>query len=542
VRPAGVPQQVSGRATVRAAELKRKLGDAWWVLQILWRSRDKRGLTHVTNNGLAHARGCTTKHIEHVRRAVKKLKTAGLLKPIGWKLLPVPKGKELVKTWVYVRAVFGAPAEAAMLEDAMAYVPTATAAWLKKANGRGGARPGSGPAKGCASPNPSGKIKPAMTRDQAEDAMFGLDGVKAPHWVRTRVTSSNPPDPTSSKPTRPQFKTDPTPPVQNRPADLSSLSSYSSGLLDSLPSVENAGARPSVAAPEEIPSRESEEAGDRFDAHLLSTPKGTEDGAPTSEADGPALEQKGGACALPTPNPPSGVPAGLPARLGATLVDGGTVRRRPAYGLTDSMPGVPPVPWNLVPLAQTPHPPLLVAEMSDEERAHALASAYRGATEKHFKRNTSWAFRKGALSQSKFYKTLVDGAARLLELEIAPAAWASWSCDVWKAYHGKSEPPPVSWVFGSKRIMEDRGWFEREHGSYSGGRDVVGPKRKWLMQTYMRMRLAIQDAEAWDNPQPFVDRYFPGTAYAKAVDAAKAEVAETTAKMRRDVDAGVFLW
>lgn len=204
--------------------------------------------------------------------------------------------------------------------------------------------------------------------------------------------------------------------------------------------------------------------------------------------------------------------------------------------------GIPPPPWTLVPIPTIPLPPTLDEEATPIERAKKLADAFRGAIASRFPGHRDFTFRNGAVAKSKHMPLLLKAAEFMLEREIAPSAWAAWSVDIWKQYTTDKKPPPVAWVFGSKRLIERRGWFEAEEGSYCGGTAQLGPKRDALMKRYMMMRYAIQNARAWNNPGPIVARFFPDDLFARMVEDAKAESATKTHELRTAADCGAFFW
>lgn len=210
---------------------------------------------------------------------------------------------------------------------------------------------------------------------------------------------------------------------------------------------------------------------------------------------------------------------------------------------TSVLDGAPPLPWMLVGVATVPNPPNLEPDMRPTERAVRLADAYRGAVESRFSAQAlGHAFRRGAISNSKHFELLLEAAQFMIDHELAPAAWAAWSCDIWKIHNTPLKPPPVAWVFGTKRLAERRGWFEAEEQSYLGGTVKYGPVQTALLKRYMSLRFAIHDAGAWDDPGPLVARYFPEDSYDRAVKAAQQEVKQTRERLREAADTGTFMW
>jgi hypothetical protein len=209
---------------------------------------------------------------------------------------------------------------------------------------------------------------------------------------------------------------------------------------------------------------------------------------------------------------------------------------------TTPMPGVPPYP--IIETPRAPHPPLLDADATKLERAHVLATAYRAALKNRFKQD-SWEMRKGPLQRSKHYPMLVEAAQLLIDHEIAPAAWCVWSCDIWRDFGGKGnkrKPPPVGWVLGPKRIAERYGWFASEESGYMGGAPVHGPILKELVRRYAKMHDALYQRDAYLNPEEVVAEFFPGTAYAETLAAAKNECRILAGQLQEKVAAGSYIW
>jgi hypothetical protein len=536
LRPVGVPIAVSGRAKVKAADLRKKLGDAaWFVLLTLWAHRAPDGNTTITNEGLARAKGFAPVALRVVRKATARLKGASVLESIGWRLRNVPAGKGRAKRWVFVRRVLGAEVEGSLGAAGLLFVPADTARWMASATTWGGARAGSGRQK----KNQEGPID----RQQNVGDPMNQEGP---------VFSNTPsfPDREGNQEGPTVFQEGPVSGFSRGAADLGSKILASSTVQNPLASLGDAALATSRASavcvrsfsggggPTPNPDSGNQPAGLSPTSILPSAPTPILPSAPN----GTAVEQKGTVLAasdLGTANPPSANPKGV---KGLLLCEGGRIRPRPPVLPTSPLPGAPPLPWSMVGLASTPNPPLLDDDMSDVERAHKLADAFRGAVRARFNL-VAWALRAGLpIQRSKFFKTLVDGAAELLRCEIAPAAWAAWSCDVWKQYNSNKKPPPVPWVFSAKRITERRGWFAAEEESYMGGRIIMGPVKRALLEQYMAMRFAIDEAAAWANPARIVAQFFPGDAYDQAVKAARAEVAKQQADLRRDADSGAFLW
>lgn len=196
-----------------------------------------------------------------------------------------------------------------------------------------------------------------------------------------------------------------------------------------------------------------------------------------------------------------------------------------------------PPSWELVNAAHVPPPPRLNEEHDPSVWAQALVDAYRGAVVSRFKH--SHPFPRATLSKKPFYPLLIKGAEALIDYEIAPASWAAWSCDVWRRYGAKGKPskkpPHLTWVWSPSRIQERHGWFRNEEGGYGGGRLVIGPALRALLDRYYDARRRVFGGE----PAAVA---LPPEEWLKLVDAAKVEADDYRHRMANQVRAGLWLW
>jgi hypothetical protein len=118
--------------------LEAKLGETSFFV---WRSlrdlRNREGLVWITDGGIA--KRCQLK-LDNAKRVLRRLRASGLVESLGWKVLPV--GKDHAEIDVFLRRVHGTEER-----GVIAFVPVATAAWLKSAPAWGGAREGAGGAR-----------------------------------------------------------------------------------------------------------------------------------------------------------------------------------------------------------------------------------------------------------------------------------------------------------------------------------------------------------------------------------------------------------
>ena len=172
-------------------------------------------------------------------------------------------------------------------------------------------------------------------------------------------------------------------------------------------------------------------------------------------------------------------------------------------------------------MARLPAPPRLREEHGDDERVRLLLRAYWGATNAHFG-EPNLVLANCDVRASAYWRKLLDAAEVLYDLDIAPAAWCSFSCDVWRNNdkRGGKRPPPIAWVFGVNRILERAGWFAHERGSYGGGRILFSPLHKTicakfsgLMRFLAREQTRVVDCtpeQACERVAALVEQFFPG--------------------------------
>lgn len=128
---------------------------------------------------------------------------------------------------------------------------------------------------------------------------------------------------------------------------------------------------------------------------------------------------------------------------------------------------------------RVPPPARLDSSRSMEERVNVLLACYRGALSARMGKR-SGVFLRGSVKKSRYWGALCGAVKALEEHDIPPAAWAAWSVDVWHAREDK-KAPPLTWVWGAKRIVERRGWFRSASNDFAtttllwtdSGREVV---------------------------------------------------------------------
>lgn len=212
---------------------------------------------------------------------------------------------------------------------------------------------------------------------------------------------------------------------------------------------------------------------------------------------------------------------------------------------------VPPFPGQeVVAPAVVPDPPRLRPGLSERAAATVLVRAYRGALESRYGRRGSYRLPpEGKLVEGNL--PLLSAAAAILAAEeIAPAAWAAWSVDVWRDYVAtrstNENPPRLSYVFGAKRLEDPRvrGWFARDGGAAAGGRVIFTPEHRALVLRWQRMKqdAARRGAVTPEELSAVALRWWPPGSYDAAVRRARDAASREERALRDRVERGDFVW
>ncbi len=219
-------------------------------------------------------------------------------------------------------------------------------------------------------------------------------------------------------------------------------------------------------------------------------------------------------------------------------------------------PLVPPcVTTKMMATPRVPPPPLLDLAIDDASAAHWLARYFRGAVISRTG-EPCYILCRCDLKASRYYRPLVAAAVVFREQEIAPAAWAAFSCDVWRSYSAKRRKvPPINWVFAAGRIEERLGWFRREEGSYRGGRLLFSEEQAELLrrvEAVTRLMLPALRKEVAAGRRPtagllasvgcdLLDEWLPGGFDDWLIRARRAGERDAE-RIRLMVDQGEFVW
>lgn len=199
---------------------------------------------------------------------------------------------------------------------------------------------------------------------------------------------------------------------------------------------------------------------------------------------------------------------------------------------------LPPFPSaKLLLVARLPSPKVLGQGLSDRECVERMVTAYRGAITSRYKK-TSYAFTRGDLTRSRFYRGFVSASEFLREYEIAPASWCAFSVDAWREYMNSKKEPGANWVYSIKRLEEKQDWYENELVSYRGGRLIFSDEHKTILRKYEALKKQTMQVELTDE---LIRKFFPHgweTAYEQATRANK----HTQERLNDLVNNGKFIW
>lgn len=185
----------------------------------------------------------------------------------------------------------------------------------------------------------------------------------------------------------------------------------------------------------------------------------------------------------------------------------------------------------------TPPPPRLPSGLSDNDAAWWLLKAYRGACESRYRSPCNILVRRQQFEASKYKGMLIKAAQRLRDAEIAPAAWAAWSTDVWRAAQGKDKTvrgtpkfPPLNWVYSQSRMDERTGWFRHEEGAYMTPRVGYTAAARKALEGFQTLAFDVQWAmnrgEKDEHLRKVADKYLPGDGWNNLLPKINAQTLE----------------
>lgn len=477
-----VHEAIAGEYPVTMDTLERVLGKS---SAALWRAMvlcrsESGGVYHGTTQRLAARVELSERN---VKRCLARLRAAKLVRDDGWRKLRVFRGGRVVETTVYARTVYGAITDA---EATAAVVPTDVAEWIASAPGHGGDR---------RSQDAQTPTKPAPVRGGTHLKPIKCVPSTPAQNVQPCSTARGPHAPSEAvRSVQEDFKCVPPP-----GSDFSSVSLDREG-------IEERGTLPSLASPRMPAAKVGREPSSLFVVEH-------------SNNTGPVREHSGDARRLGRARdvtPPIAVGGPIPPYPGASLIS----------------PAV------------LPHPPMVDASASDEDKAMLLVRAYNGACESRYKKRSRVLSGYRALRGSKHFANLVRTANFLVEKKISPHEWAAWYLDS-RIKFGREDKPPISVVFGRNTVGDHvkRAIFRRDR-KRMGGRIVYGPKHLDLVSRYEAMRQDIRQLPITteDELRVVVAEHFPPGVWGLLLSDAQKEAADLQVQFTTAVQAGQFIW
>jgi hypothetical protein len=206
-------------------------------------------------------------------------------------------------------------------------------------------------------------------------------------------------------------------------------------------------------------------------------------------------------------------------------------------------PGVPKHPREFLRPAYVPSPPLIPDGLSDYEMALWLLRTYRGCIKSYTKKECFILCSRAQILKSKLYPKLISAAKKMRDMEIAPAAWAMFSYEMWGNFGEKKGNPPLAWMFSESRMEKHENWFNAEAGRYCGPRPILGGMAQDILRAWGEMEYVMMDArvKGKDLGAIFAE-YFPTGIYVKAIELSLKECAETQAALNKQCARGDFIW
>jgi hypothetical protein len=475
--------RLAGTEVIDGRVLRAKLGaSATAVWTTLLSYRQDNGWAWPLRRTLALVAGLTE---SQVKRALEKLRACGLVEDEGLRRLAGAHTDDPVWVWV----VLGQPCDAG---GRLVRLARKTKAAIERLVPRGGKRPGAGRPVGVVETTPRAKKQPAARAVAVESNCTGLE---------------------SNRPVYPERPYHPSPP-KGGPGDRVTAPPAPLGGLPS------GGLRPRLDVVAEIEQRAASPAPRKVPKDAAPPPE-----EPVDETNDPVLGVTLSG---------SGRGAALHADFLAWVADAVQAGRLLDNPATLGFMGVP-----------LPSPPKLDPSQSMRDRCTQVVRAYRGAIESRYG-GRCWVLAQGDIQRSKFFAPLCAAVRALEAHEIAPAAWASWSVDVWRSQESKpTAQPPLLWVFGAKRIDERHGWYRSVTGDGNTQRIVVPAALASLRQRWGRMMRVLWTRYHGGRPDDLLrevtEAFFPNGFDQELADV-RADLDHSRVRLLRAVEEGVWCW
>lgn len=183
---------------------------------------------------------------------------------------------------------------------------------------------------------------------------------------------------------------------------------------------------------------------------------------------------------------------------------------------------LPPYPGvEAVPVARLPEPPRLAKDWTRPFAAVRVVLGYRCAVGHEY--GSCRAFSEvdpkhpRTVLGSKHYPVIEGSIDTMVEYQVSPVSWTSFSIFVWRKYvvggagaawdsipsqrraPARSMPPPPGWVFSAKRLRERTDWFAWHEERFVGGRLILTKAHKSLIAAYGAMRTDLVQVKVLDE-------------------------------------------
>jgi hypothetical protein len=136
-------------------------------------------------------------------------------------------------------------------------------------------------------------------------------------------------------------------------------------------------------------------------------------------------------------------------------------------------------------------------------------------------------------------------AVALQDHDIAPAAWALFSCEVWRDTNSTRRPPPQAWVWLESRVDQHHGWFRHGwRGNDIGHRVLMGEAGREAMRRWSELQNELRGARAMtpDTVAPIVAKWFPDGTYDHLKERAAFEAKRTQRDLNERALAGEWVY
>lgn len=195
-----------------------------------------------------------------------------------------------------------------------------------------------------------------------------------------------------------------------------------------------------------------------------------------------------------------------------------------------------------------PAAPKLQQNATAKENAAMLRDAYSSAAHVLLRRAGIKTARRPVLHVLKTHRMMASAAHAMLDSDVAPIAWVTWSFARWNKQRKEDgrppEAPPARWVFNPVRIKSQHGFFKQEIPSQMSGRHVLfTPLLQRLRWDHGAM---INHLRKYPDLTPELARrvaaaYFPD-GFEEALNATMTEHKQIQETMTEEARGGAYVW